>query len=411
MTELVNLDLDGEVLNHLPLPESWLVFRGEGMQSQLIEDEGVREAYVWADNHTREYGQPPTQEVLTDEFDIEFFEPVTAPGDLIERLRMNYAETEGRKALKAIAEGYKAQPTALGKLLDQHGKQLQALLNRTGEVFGTGDYDRAKDLYYKKTQKGKGPSLGFEQVDDYFADQRGVTIFLGPPKTWKSWFMVNATISNVVKGIYPFLYSLELPAEETDMRLRCMVSGVPWHKYINDCISKDEWKLIHEASDLLDGQGAYRTLKPPRGERDLASLVGCAKDAGADCVLIDQLQYVEIKGKSLGSWNETGQYFDVLDEARNLSDEIPICFAHQFNRSVMNAEAMPSVHQAKGSAAIEETATLVLGLWASKEMRKSRVCELGTLAARNHDYRSWEVNIDLSKQCSLEIEKVIDEDE
>src|SRR5271169_5110243 len=102
MTELINLDLDGEVLNHLPSAEAWVVFRGEGMQAQLIEDEGVREVYTWADNHLREHGAPPTPEVLTDEFDIEFFEPVTAPGDLIDRLRMNYAETEGRKALKEI---------------------------------------------------------------------------------------------------------------------------------------------------------------------------------------------------------------------------------------------------------------------------------------------------------------------
>src|SRR5271170_1601865 len=105
MTELVNLDLDGEVLNHLPLAESWVVFRGEGMRAPLIEDEGVREVYSWADNHLREQGQPPTTEVLADEFDVEFYEPVTAPGDLVERLRLHYAETEGRKALKSIAEG------------------------------------------------------------------------------------------------------------------------------------------------------------------------------------------------------------------------------------------------------------------------------------------------------------------
>src|SRR5205814_10141239 len=100
MPDIINLDLDGEVINHLPLPEYWVVFRGEGFQAALIEDEGVREAFVWADNHLREHSAPPSPEALTDTFEFEFFDPVTAPGDLIDRLRLRYAETQGRKALK-----------------------------------------------------------------------------------------------------------------------------------------------------------------------------------------------------------------------------------------------------------------------------------------------------------------------
>jgi hypothetical protein len=82
---------------------------------------------------------------------------------------------------------------------------------------------------------------------------------------------------------------------------------------------------------------------------------------------------------------------------------MPIFVIHQFNRSVMNAEKMPELQQAKGAAAIEETATLMLGLWANKDMRRSNVVELGTLASRNFSYEAWEIGIELSKSCDFEL--------
>jgi replicative DNA helicase len=221
--------------------------------------------------------------------------------------------------------------------------------------------------------------------------------------------MVKATLENILQGTYPWLYPLELPAEETHMRLACMAAEIPWHKYIHNTMSRDEQKLIREVSSDLDELGAYKIVQPPQGERSIDELVGRAQDAGAGAIFVDQLQYVEVGGKSLGAWNETGKYWEALDRARNVTDHI--CFAHQFNRSVMGADKMPSVQQLKGSSAIEETATLALGLWASKEMRKSKRLEVGTLITRNHDFCNWEVEVDLTRRCHFEITGVVEEDE
>lgn len=403
------VDPDIELLSHLPDPEAWVVLRGERFRDELIEDDAVRTIYQWADNHRREHGEIATAAVLDDEFEIEFTEPETAIGDLIDRMRKRYMKNRGRKALRDIGERFKEDPTSVPKLLLQQGKELSDILARRGEMYGTGDIDRTLQGYLDKATQGPGPSLGFKALDNYFYGQRGISIYAGPPKTWKSWFMVKATLENILQGTYPWLYPLELPAEETHMRLVCMCADIPWHKYIHNTISRDEQKLMRQVSSDLDELGAYKIVQPPQGERSIDELVGQAQDAGAGAIFVDQLQYVEVDGKSLGAWNETGKYWEVLDRARNVTDHI--CFAHQFNRSVMNADKMPSVQQLKGSSAIEETATLALGLWASKEMRKSKRLEVGTLISRNHDFCNWEVEVDLTRRCHFEITGVVEDDE
>ena len=410
MAEVFNLDTSEELLSHLPDPDAWVVLRGEGFREALIKDEEIRDIYRWADNHLREHGRVATATVLADEFEIDFAEPLTAIGDLIARMRLESMKDKGRQALKDIGAQFNEDPSLVPKLLGQKHKELTELLGRRGEMYGNGDFERSLKGYLDKATQGIGPSLGFPELDDYFYGQRGVTIVLGPPKTWKSWIMVKATMANIIAGTYPMLYPLELPAEETYMRLMCMVANVPWWKYTRHALSRDEQKYMDEASKEIDELGAYKITKPSQGERSLDDLVGRAQDAGAGIVFIDQLQYVEVEGKSLGAWNETSKYFEVLDRARNLSDDIPICFAHQFNRTVMGSDKMPDVQQAKGSSAIEETSTLVLGLWASKEMRASHQMEIGTLAARNANFRNWSVDVDLTHQCSFEISGVVEDD-
>lgn len=400
---------DIELLGHLPDPEAWLVLRAEKFREELIEDDAVRAIYQWADQYYRDHHEIATEAVLDEEFDIDFTEPETAIGYVIENMRERYMKNKGRQALRVIGERFKEDPTSVPKLLLQQGKELSDLLARRGEMYGTGDIDRTLKGYLDKATKGPGPSLGFKALDDYFYGQRGITIYAGPPKTWKSWFMVKATIENILQGTYPWLYPLELPAEETHMRLVCMMADIPWHKYIHNTITRDEQKLMREVSKDLDELGAYKIVQPPQGERSVDALIGAAQDAGAGAIFVDQLQYVEVDGKSLGAWNETGKYWDALDRSRNLTDQI--CFAHQFNRSVMNADKMPSVQQLKGSSAIEETATLALGLWASKEMRKSKRLEVGTLITRNHDFCNWEVEVDLTYRCHFEITGVVEDDD
>ena len=58
-----------------------------------------------------------------------------------------------------------------------------------------------------------------------------------------------------------------------------------------------------------------------------------------------------------------------------------------------------------------EVGTLVLGLWASKEMRKSSKMQIGVISARNHTNVIWDVDVKLTDDCDFEIIGVAEDDD
>lgn len=400
-TDVYNIDLDEEVISHMALSESVFAFRSEGVNDELIVDPFAKEVFKWQMLHLRKHRKPATASVLADEFDIEAFEPLTAVGDLVERLRVRYIKKHAREKMEQVGETFKNNVEELPSVLVQVGREFKQVATGRGDEYGTGDYDRAMAKYDESLLRGQGPSFGFAEVDEHLYGQRGVTTLLAAPKLGKSWFTVNGLVENILQGKPSHLRSLELPAEETDMRVRCMVAGVPYWKYIHQSLSKEDRKLLKDASELLDDSGVYKVSKPPPGRRSIDFLVEEARDEGAEIVYIDQLQYIETdKGAQLGSC-DPGAYWTVMNTMRDMSDHGPIWLVHQFNRSVLNASEMPEVQQAKGSAAVEETSTLILGLWANKEMKASSIVQLGVLASRNHEHKSWECEMNLGTNCEI----------
>lgn len=410
------IEPDIELCSHLSDPDAWVILKGESFHVDLIEDERVREAFEWAKDFCREHGEPPTDEVLDDEFEIKgepfFEEPVTVIEDLIDRMRRRYKNNQQRERIKGLVKLQKEDPDSVSKEMVKGGKELQEILARRGESFSAGEGDRAIKAYLDHCTKGPGASLGFKALDDYFAGQRGITTLAAAPKSGKSWIVVKAVLENILQGKYPWLYSLELPAEETEMRLMCMLSGVPWHKYINKNISREEQKRMAEMEKFLAETGAYKITTPPYGRRSIEELIGDAQDGGAGAIFIDQAQYVETDGKTLGDWNETGKYWSVLDRARNLTDDI--FFVHQLNTTKVaeKGDQFPTYDMLKSTSAFGEVGTLVLGLWCNKEMRKSSRMQIGVLSARNHAHVIWDVAVNFATDCNFEIIGIApDEDE
>ena len=398
-----NLDLDAEFINHLAVKESVSGIQSEQVATELLEDKTARDIFYWQLEHIKEHGEAASGAVLQDQFPRWNFEqPQSAIKDLIDRLRERFVRNSGREAVRRIADMTVVEPLEMAKAMIEEGRGLAELTTRRGEVIGSGDFNRAMSAYDKRVIEGKGPSLGFDELDQHFFGMRGVTFLMAAPKTYKSWFTINAVAKNITDGRFPYLYSLELPAEESDMRLRCMAANVPYWKYLHSRLDNEDRKKLGHASEIMDENGSYRVEKPQVGERSVNRMVERAINAGADAIFIDQLQYVESpNGESLGALNNTGDYFNVVNDLRNYSDSIPILVVHQFNRSVMSSKEMPEMQQGKGSSAIEEVATLALGLWANKEMRASNVVQLGTLASRNYSYKAWDVDVQLSRGTSF----------
>ena len=408
--EVFDLDLEEEVISHLAIAESVHTFRAERVSVALIEDEEVAAMFEWQMEHFRENGRPATPTVLAEEFDISFSPPETAIFDLIERLRERYVTNHAREEMQKIADAYKRDPSSVAPTMIRVGQELSRLVTPQGSKFGTGDLDRVLDLYDRRALQGPGASLGFQELDDYYYGMRGVVINIASPKGKKSWFTVKSFLENILQGRRAYHYSLELPPEETNERLYAMAANIPPWKFIKGALTREDRKLLHDVAELLDEQGSYEIVKPPRGERNIANLVERARDDGAEVIYFDQLQYVEdSRGVPLFS-AKPQEYGEVLNEARDLSDEGPLWIVHQFNRTAMFSDKMPEMQQAKGAAACEEVASLILGLWANKDMARSGITEFGSIASRHFMDQSWEIHVDLQNGCMFECLGVVEED-
>lgn len=412
--EVYALDLDWDLIQHLAIPASVRALQAECVDPRLIEDDDAQKVFLWQMKYTRENTQPATPTVLEYEFeDVTLEKPQTEIGYLIAKLRERYIQNHGRDAIRDLVIVANEEPLAVGSEIMRVGRTVSALTTRRGESYGTEDWDRAVAHYDELVLQGPGPTLGFKELDEHFSGVTGVTFLIAPPKRYKSWYSVNAMREQVINHGSPCYYTLELPAVDVEWRMSCMVSGVPYWKYMKRKILPQERKAMKSTMDLLKEQGGnWHIEKPPPGERSAVYLVERALNRDASCVIIDQLQYVEnSKGVSLGAANNTGDYWEVCNVLRDYSDEIPIFVVHQFNRSVMNATERPEMQQAKGSSAIEEVGTLVLGMWSNKEMRQNRIVEAYTLASRNFDFGAWALQANLSAGCSLEMMGEVKDDE
>jgi hypothetical protein len=397
------LDLDKDFINHCADPDAFQVIRDERIDTELLEDTLAKKVFDFQTEHLLEHGKIATGAVLEHEFGEGLLsDPEAVVSDLIQRLRQRYARNKGRETILALTKDKVDDPSALAAALLEEGRKLHRLLTPTGQVFRADDYEKAMQRYHHSVAQGRGPSFGFQEIDDYFYGQRGLTFMVGAPKSFKSWFTIQALRKNILDGKSAWLYSLELPADETDMRLRCLMAQVPYWKYLQHRLDQSDLQSLAEASELLTDWGVYAVEKPEQGSRSVRSLVGRARDAGAEVIFIDQLQYVENRrGIAIGATNDTKDYFEAINDLRDLSDDGPIWVVHQFNRSILGSDKMPDMQQIKGSAAVEECATLALGLWANQEMRKSNLIQMGVLTSRNYGYKAWECQVKMRTTCSL----------
>lgn len=413
-SEPVALDIDWDFALHLAIPESVRTIQQEQVKEALIEDEESLSVFQWQMDHVSKTGKPATASVLEDQFpDIAFDSPETTISDLIERMRKRYMRNEGRSLIRRIAHVASEDPLATAQEMIESGRKLSDITRRRGEVFGPNDFNRALDHYDEQVLRGPGPTFGFPEIDEHFNGISQLQFLIAPPKTYKSWVSVKTFYENAIEGNNPYLYSLELPAVDTEWRLSCMAAGVPYWKYLKHAIEPHERKRMTTMMDELREMGDFHIEKPQPGERGVHHLINRALELGSSCVIIDQLQYIENrKGQSLGATNNTGDYWEVCMDLRDYSDQIPIMVVHQFNRSVMqNKGELPEMQQIKGSAAIEETGTLLLALHATKEQRKSNIVQIGTLASRNFEYKSWTLGVSLSTDCDIAMIGEVTEDE
>src|SRR5271165_6076178 len=159
---------DIELCSHLSDPDAWVVLKGEGFHPDLIEDERVREAFDWSQDFLRKHGEPPSADVLDDEFEIKgepfFQEPVTVLDDLVERMRRRYKNNRQRDHIKTLVKLQREDPDTVATESVRGGKELQEVLARRGESYSAGEGERAIKEYLDYATRGPGASLGFKTL-------------------------------------------------------------------------------------------------------------------------------------------------------------------------------------------------------------------------------------------------------
>lgn len=402
-----HIDLDEQWLFHLAIEKSFQTILDEDISPEIISDPLIQDIYKWQLDHFRKYSSGASKEVLEDQFlsnNIKIEKPHSDINDLILRLKARYGRVESQRAIATFSRESVQNPLLAGQRMIEGGRALLSKLSSNKEVFCQSDLSKALRRYENKVTRGRGPSFGFKELDDYFYGQEAITFVVGQPKSLKSWFTLNSALANIVAGKTVVLYSLELPAEVADFRLRCMASDIPFWKYLKNKLEPHDIKQFNKSQEEILSKGRYIIEKPKPGERAVASLYQRAIDYEADILYIDQLQYVENRhGKSIGATNDTKEYFEAINDFKDLSDDgIPVWIVHQFNRQAQGDD-FPIMQQIKGSAAIEECATLVLGLHSNKDMRKSHVVQIGTLASRNYSPNRWDVRVEMADGCNLQL--------
>ena len=408
--EILAIDLDDEIIFHMALPESVTFLRTEDLSTDLIFDDFAREVYGFQMNHVKEHGIAATPEVLCDEFDgfndtpiLELYDPVTAVGDLLMRLRERFVRYTGKGIVSDLADLCIEHPLEVANRLLVEGRKLSTLVTGKGEVYGTGDFDRAWDGYEALAEQGQGPSLGYDEIDEHFAGMLGLTYLVATRKSYKSWITLNTVLQNVMQGKKCKLYPLELPAFETYWRFICLASDIPYWKFHKRALMPTDRAHMKETIEFIDDHGLFQIEKPDTRARGVQRMMESALNDGMDAVFIDQLQYVENqKGYTVGSQNDTGVYWEVCDDFRNYSDKVPIGSSiNSIDPSCITWTNFPAHSKERARLAIEETATLELGLWCNKPMRTAGALQIGTLESRNHDHKHWHLQVDLSHGCSF----------
>jgi hypothetical protein len=326
----------------------------------------------WQMQHVRDYGEPATASVLEDEFPTSASSSRRRPSGTsssgcapaTSRTRAVATSRRSPSLRSSRAAGRRQGDAAPGPRTDRpHGHARRGLRHRR--------LPASPDEYDKAVLRGKGPSLGYAELDEHFHGQVGVTFLIAAPKTYKSWTTSTPSSPTSSRSASPTCTRWSF------RRWRATGAASAWPptsllEVPQACLMPDELKPADQGRGwLLDDVG--ETLLHRQAQPGLAlGRPACREGAG----LRGRLHlhrpasvHREPQGHGHRAIGSTSDYFEVVNDLRNYSDHIPIFVVHQFNRSVMKADEMPEMQQAKGSSAIEEVATLGLGLWANKDMR------------------------------------------
>lgn len=405
------LDIEQEFIDHLTDTESVVHFIREGFDVDLINTPNRKAIANFAFHYFRTNGTAPTPMVLRTEFPtIELYETQGSASFVVEKLRERYTRNEVQALTRELAKRSDSPTEALSYL---RAKSLEIERGAASSIdeWGPDDTQYFMRQIQEKILSGqyRGKSFGFEEIDKFTGGAKpgylaGIS---ARPKRQKTFFWLQALLTQIYAGGNPIAFTLENTELEIWQRMSCMISGFSWDKMQRGEVMPGDWKRIEEAWDELKTYGNWTISRPPVGERSVPSLLLKADKAEADSVLVSQFKYIEpINDFYRADHEKWGSIVvDLKLAAITQGAERPWYVETQLNREAQSMTEMQDadLSQLGLTDMWGQACDIMFCLFQNRDLRASGLTEFGIIEARNSDKHSWLVQSEFKEGTELKI--------
>lgn len=411
--DFAGLILEDQLLDHLATPEGCVAVWRERLSPEIIPEvnDGIREALAFVIRYIDEYGEAPDVSVLSEETGYEDFEDPIAPIEyVIDKLKERNVRKELKQAITKVSRLVGDPNVALQTMFSEASRIIAENISRRNvlDSYNTGlVLDRYKD---RQLIRDSGISFGYEAIDDALGGMRKGELYfvIGRPGRYKSWQLIKSATESYQNGNNVVIETLEMTADEMQDRFLCQIAGVSWDQFMHGALPPKDEAILKEAGEwLLEQENRVYFHHPAITERTVPHMKQFALEVEADVLYIDQLSFIHSTKYSDQRWLEVGY---ICQELKVASADFPIMCAAQFNREAAKAKSVKDLDLANIglSDSVGQTADIVFGLYANKDMMNTRVLQYGIVKSRAFSERAWELKVSLSYDSNFSLVDELD---
>lgn len=208
-------------------------------------------------------------------------------------------------------------------------------------------------------------TTGIENLDEHLVGFAGLSIVSALSGAGKTSFMLQSAVGMYLAGHSVLFISLELSAQVLGMRLKSMLTGIPFSKFTSKTLTDDEKKFTKEALDKFfgDPDKHFRIVTTPLDSEELLNLIKVEKSLyNIDAVFLDYLNLVGAPQGSEGGWRNLS---DTAKSLHRLSMDIGVVTVSASQVDLEKAPkggGMPQI-RTRGSAELLFSATVLIFLF------------------------------------------------
>ena len=396
------IDLDYELAQHILVPERLLELKNAGVGPHMVRDTNLKPFVQFVFDYLNDYGTPPSEAAIFNEFNIEKTEPTVDSEYLADKLRKRFIRSQHKNILNELADA--PEPEDFVNTLISNAHDIWSQISSQKHILASEDYRQLIEEFKISAQNSsQGATYGFRDVDEHTggAGPGHLTFFVARPKRYKSWFLLNAFVEQRRQGLTPIMFSLELTEKDMYKRLMCMVSGISYSRMVKGTLLPSEWKQIETAMEEFNALGPTYIIHPGFEERKVSNFVLEADKFEADVVLIDQLSFIH-PDKNVGRSDENTKSIVHAMKVAATKQEIPYICVCQFNREAAQLEDLAGADKIGLSRSIEETADLLIALHRNEDEADLNIIRMRILEGRYcKSNAAWGIKVNLQNKTQF----------